>query len=93
MWPEIQETSTKKRHEIRLTGKVLSQRLQDEPTGLEQLSTACPTLTFVDLSDAGPSLEALPTNFNQLLQLHELKCIHNGLRFVCLATVTKAELP
>lgn len=80
MWPEVEEAATKKRHEIRLTGKKLVQRLEEAPEGLQELASACPHLTFVDLSDAGPSLDALPANFSQLLQLHELKAINNGLR-------------
>jgi hypothetical protein len=80
MWPEVEEAVNKKRHEIRLTGKKLVQRLEEAPEGLEELATACPHLTFIDLSDAGASLDAIPANFSQLVQLHELKCIHNGLR-------------
>ncbi len=80
MWPEVEEAVTKKRHEIRLTGKKLVQRLEESPEGLQELATACPHLTFIDLSDAGDGLDELPGNFNQLVQLHELKCTHNGLR-------------
>lgn len=64
----------------RLQGKKLQQRLEEAPEGLQEMAVACPFLTFVDLSDAGASLTALPTNFSQLLQLHELKCVRNGLR-------------
>lgn len=80
MWPEVEEAVTKKRHEIRLTGKKLVQRLEEAPEGLQELATACPHLTFCDLSDAGNSLEELPANFSQLVQLHELKATRNGLR-------------
>jgi Ran GTPase-activating protein (RanGAP) involved in mRNA processing and transport len=80
MWPEVEEALTKKRHEIRLTGKKLVQRLDEAPEGLQELATACPHLTFIDLSDAGAALEELPGNFSQLVQLHELKCTQNGLR-------------
>lgn len=81
MWPEVEEAANKKRHEIRLTGKKLEQRLEEAPDGLEELAVACPFLTFVDLSEC-PSLEALPANFSQLQQLHEFKSIRNGLRCV-----------
>lgn len=80
MWPEVEEAVTKKRHEIRITSNKLVQRLEENPEGLEELAAACPHLTFVDLSDAGAVLSALPANFSQLQHLHELKCIRNGLR-------------
>lgn len=80
MWPEVEEAVTKKRHEIRITGSKLVQRLEENAEGFEEFATACPHLTFVDLSDAGAVLSALPANFNQLMHLHELKCIRNGLR-------------
>lgn len=82
VWPEVEEVASKKRCELRLVGKVLVQRLEEAPAGLDEIATACPTLTFLDLSAAGASLQALPANLNQLLQLHELKCIHNALRSV-----------
>jgi hypothetical protein len=80
MWSEVEEAVTKKRHEIRITGSKLVQRLEETPEGLEELAKECPHLTFLDLSDAGVVLAALPANFSQLQHLHELKCIRNGLR-------------
>ncbi|KAF8065610.1 Lrrc47 [Scenedesmus sp. PABB004] len=85
MWPEIQAAIDGSRHELRLTGKALDKRLEEDGASAppEALSTALdakgvPLFTFIELSGS-PLLKALPASIGALLNLHELLATNNGL--------------
>jgi ferritin-like protein len=67
MWPEIQACVDNNKHELRVTGKTLEQRLEESNGKVpEQLPSF---LTFAELSGCR-QLTELPQSLGQVTQLH-----------------------
>ncbi|WIA16309.1 hypothetical protein OEZ86_007801 [Tetradesmus obliquus] len=76
MWPEVQACVDNNKHELRVTGKTLEQRLEESSGKVpEQLPSF---LTFAELSGCA-QLTELPQSLGQVTQLHELLVTNNGL--------------
>lgn len=70
-WPELGSTDSEKRRELKISGKVLTTRLESDNVIPTELFVKLPALNFLELSEA-PQLTSLPNNLGRLSALTNL---------------------